>query len=299
MAQTLEALRTQIAVANDLYDAVSTMKALASVNIRQYEDAVRALDIYGRTIELGLQIVLMQMEGEINPTELEGIPKPLGAIIFGSEQGFVGQFNESVAEFAVDRLRAFEMPEEDLQVLALGTRLSDQLGELGQNVDAEMTVPNALANVAGRVQDVLLMVDEWRTERNIERIIMFYNGFESVSSFRPTSRWLIPVDTEWLREIKAREWESRVIPTIFLDRERLLYGLIRQYLFVFLFRGFIESSASENASRLQSMESAEQNIEERLEELRASFQRIRQTSITEELLDIASGFEALGDEESP
>jgi F-type H+-transporting ATPase subunit gamma len=296
MAQTLESLRTQIAVANDLYDAVSTMKALASVNIRQYEDAVRALDIYGRTIELGLQIVLMQMEGEINPTKLEGVPEPLGAIIFGSEQGFVGQFNERVAEFAVDRLRAFEIPEEDLQVLALGTRLSDQLGELGQNVDAEMTVPNALANVAGRVQDVLLMVDEWRTERNIERIIMFYNGFESVSSFRPTSRWLIPVDTEWLREIKAREWESRVIPTIFLDRERLLYGLIRQYLFVFLFRAFIESSASENASRLQSMESAEQNIEERLEELRASFQRIRQTSITEELLDIASGFEALGDE---
>ena len=70
-------------------------------------------------------------------------------------------------------------------------------------------------------------------------------------------------------------------------------SLIREYLFVSLFRAFAESLASENASRLASMQGAEKNIEEMLAELNSSFHQRRQMSITEELLDIVVGFEAL------
>ncbi len=80
-----------------------------------------------------------------------------------------------------------------------------------------------------------------------------------------------------------------------MDWERLFSALIRQYLFVSLFRGFAESLASENASRLASMQGAERNIEEWLGELNTRFHQQRQMSITEELLDIVAGFEALKD----
>ena len=78
-----------------------------------------------------------------------------------------------------------------------------------------------------------------------------------------------------------------------MDGERLFTKLIRQYLFVSLYRAFAESLASENASRLASMQGAERNIEERLADLNAQFHRQRQMSITEELLDIVAGYEAL------
>ena len=72
-----------------------------------------------------------------------------------------------------------------------------------------------------------------------------------------------------------------------------LRALIREYLFVSLFRACAESLASENASRLAAMQRAEKNIEELLEDLDGRFHRLRQSSIDEELFDVISGFEAL------
>jgi F-type H+-transporting ATPase subunit gamma len=81
-----------------------------------------------------------------------------------------------------------------------------------------------------------------------------------------------------------------------MDWDLLFRRLVRQHLFVSLYRAFAESLASEHASRLTSMQGAEKNIEERLGELWSSFHRQRQMSITEELLDIVSGFMALSEE---
>ncbi len=84
-----------------------------------------------------------------------------------------------------------------------------------------------------------------------------------------------------------------MLPMFTMDRKQLFSALIRQYLFVSLFRAFAESMASENASRLSSMRGAEKNIGDQLAELNAQFHQQRQMSINEELLDIMSGFEAL------
>jgi hypothetical protein len=81
-----------------------------------------------------------------------------------------------------------------------------------------------------------------------------------------------------------------------MDHERLLSRLVSQYLFAQLYRAYAESLASENASRLMTMQAAEKNIEERLDELNAVYHGQRQDAITSELLDIVSGVEALGDE---
>jgi hypothetical protein len=77
------------------------------------------------------------------------------------------------------------------------------------------------------------------------------------------------------------------------DAERTLLALVREYLFVSLFRACAESLASENASRLAAMQRAEKNIDELLEDLNRTFYRLRQSDIDEELFDVISGFEAL------
>jgi F-type H+-transporting ATPase subunit gamma len=72
-----------------------------------------------------------------------------------------------------------------------------------------------------------------------------------------------------------------------------LGALIREYLFISLFRACAESLASENASRLAAMERADRNIGGLLEDLQRTFRRLRQSGIDEELFDVISGFEAL------
>ena len=74
-----------------------------------------------------------------------------------------------------------------------------------------------------------------------------------------------------------------------------LRALIREYLFISLFRACAESLASENASRLGAMERADRNIKELLTNLNSTFHRLRQTGIDEELFDVISGFEALSE----
>jgi F-type H+-transporting ATPase subunit gamma len=92
---------------------------------------------------------------------------------------------------------------------------------------------------------------------------------------------------------REEPWNSRSLPTFVTDRRRLLSRLVQQHLFVSLFRACANSLASENASRIAAMQAAEKNIEVRLEELHGSFNQLRQSAITEELLDVVTGFEAL------
>ncbi len=88
---------------------------------------------------------------------------------------------------------------------------------------------------------------------------------------------------------------SQNLPQVLGGGTETLGALIREYVFVSLFRACAESLASENASRLAAMERAEKNIDELLEKLQGTLHRVRQSGIDEELFDVFSGFEALSE----
>lgn len=84
-----------------------------------------------------------------------------------------------------------------------------------------------------------------------------------------------------------------MLPSFPHDWEELLVGLLRQDLFVALYRSVAEGKAAEHGARLSAMQAAEQNIEERIDRLRNEYHQLRQAQITEQLLDVVSGFEVL------
>jgi F-type H+-transporting ATPase subunit gamma len=86
------------------------------------------------------------------------------------------------------------------------------------------------------------------------------------------------------------------LPEVVGGGSTTLRALIREYLFISLFRACAESLASENASRLAAMQRADKNIDDLLETLHGTFHRLRQSGIDEELFDVISGFEALSKE---
>ena len=103
----------------------------------------------------------------------------------------------------------------------------------------------------------------------------------------------MPLDAVWHNEIAELPWPTGNLPQVVGSNTITLRALIREYLFVSLFRACAESLASENASRLAAMERADKNIEELLDNLHATFYHLRQSSIDEELFDVISGYEAL------
>ena len=297
--QSLEALTAKIDSIKDLQSVVKTMKALAMVSIRQYETAVTALTDYDRTVEMGLQILLRYRYFSEQPVMLPlDITKyktneNLGVIIFGSDRGLCGQFNEQIVSYTLEHLKQQQIEPEKCTVAAVGARLIPYLEAAKQKIYKQFTLPNSVAGITSMVQEILLMIERWRSP--IDRIIIVYNKSLSAASYRPQSLQLLPLNPKWLQRLEQEPWHSEGLPTFTMDWSKLFSSVIRQYLFVSLYRAFAESLASENASRLASMQAAQKNIEERLAELNAQYRHQRQSSITSELLGIVSGFEALNE----
>jgi F-type H+-transporting ATPase subunit gamma len=290
--ETTESIKRRIDSVTDLASIVRTMKTLAAVSIRQYEQAVEALEDYHRTVRLGLQVVLRN-RSEAPVIARSGRPDRLGAVIFGSDQGMCGQFNEHIASYALERLGEMAPALGDRSVLAVGVRTIGRLEEAGQPVAGILPVPGSAEGITPLVQQVLWHIDRWQAEAGVTEVVLFYNAPLPGMAYIQRTLRLLPVDAAWLARLTAEPWPSRVLPTFTMDWDRLFSALIRQYLFVSIYRACASSLASENAARLVTMQAAERNIEEHLEELNARYHERRQTAITTELLDIVSGFEAL------
>jgi F-type H+-transporting ATPase subunit gamma len=289
---TTEALKSRIDSTEDLQSVVKTMKALAAVNIRQYEKAVAALKNYMKTVEMGLQIVLRSRPG-FHIAARRAPQRSLGAVIFGSDQGMCGQLNEQIASHALAAMDDMKVDEQDRRLITIGMRLNNRLEDEGQPIQNAYGVPNSVDGITPLVQNLLLEIEHWDVESDINHVFVFYCEQLSGASYRPHQIHLLPIDHEWLRNLREKDWPTNNLPTYSMSWDPLFSALIRQYLFGSLFRAAAESLASENASRLASMQGAERNIEEQLEALNRQYHQQRQMSITEELLDIVSGFEAL------
>ena len=271
---------------------VKTMKALAAVSIRQYQKAVESLDDYNRTVEMGLQIVLKERMGATMQRKDAAI-KRLGAIVFGSDQGLCGQLNEQISVFALDAMKEAGVKKENRKVLAVGARVADYVEDAGQPVEELMATPSSTAGITPLVQEIIMIIEEWHFRQNVDHFMLFYNDYISGSNYQPYKVQLLPVNHDWLKDLARKKWDSKSLPIFRMDCNKIFSSLIREYLFVSLYRAFAESLASENASRLASMQNAEKNIEEQMMDLHVQFHRTRQMTITEELLDIVAGFEAL------
>jgi F-type H+-transporting ATPase subunit gamma len=291
LVQTLESIKGKIKTAEDLQAVVKTMKALAAVNIRQYEQAVNSLRDYFRTVELGFQVLLKNRPEALSLLQPRPLPY-LGAVVFGSDQGMCGQLNEQIFTHALETMDGLGYDRQNRRLLAVGLRIADRLSGAGELLDRYLSVPASPEGIGSRVRDILEELERWHTQK-VERVVLIYCRYLGGAAYLPHTHHLLPVEEWWLKTFQEKKWPTRVLPTFTLDWDRLFPALIHQHLYVSLYRAFAESLASEHASRLASMQGAERNIEERLAELKARYNRQRQTAITEELLDIVSGFTAL------
>lgn len=292
MSGTTDGLRRKISSAGDLQSVVRAMKALAASNIGQYEKSVRALADYYRTVELGLGACFREIEPMTTPAERKAPAQAaaVSAIVFGSDQGLVGQFNDVVADYAIKTLAA--LPGK-AQVWVVGERAHARLMDAGLALAGLFTVPSSVQAITPLVGQIQTESEAHRTKGETAPLWVFHNRPMSGALYMPVSQRLLPLDTQWQQGLAKIPWPSANLPEVMGGGAVTLSVLVREYLFISLFRACAESLASENASRLAAMERAEKNINDLLEQLRGSFHQLRQSGIDEELFDVISGFEAL------
>ncbi len=163
MSETMESLRRKIDRANDLQSVVRTMKALAASNIGQYEKSVSALSDYYRTVELGLGICFREIAPSAAPAERKkqkNTAGTVGAVVFGSDQGLVGQFNDIIADYAVKKLAVFP---DKVQVWAVGERVNSRLEDAGLPLVGLFAVPNSVKAITPLIGQILVESEKLRS----------------------------------------------------------------------------------------------------------------------------------------
>lgn len=284
---TEQELRRQIGTVSDLRGIVRTMKSLAAVNARQYAKVLDSLREYERSVELGFQVALRGMNPGFRP-QRPAPPSRLGAVILGSDVGLCGHFNEELVARAIADMNALaSVPAAGRRILAVGARVQAGLADQRQPVETTLATPSSPTGLAPTIERILEHLDAWR-EESVATVLLFHSPSGS-----PRMTRLLPVDLRQFSRLARTPWPNRTLPQAPLGSERLLPALIRQHLYITLYRTCVESLVAEQQLRLQAMQAAEKNIQDRLEALVFEAQNLRQSTIDAELLDIGAGFEAV------
>lgn len=280
----LREIRNSIESSENLQSVVGIMKAYASGNIIRFQNAARSSADYRKALDKAVYVVMRHYRQPeyVFPGKKSGTIH----IVIGSDHGLAGRFNERINSFAFGEI---------------GHNPGDHVFVVGQQVIYRMPSGHEAAEVfqsaqtdegiTSVVQEILLAVEKYRRRGDFDRIMIYYNRPSEGIFFEERSEQLFPLNFEGIAA-KTEKWGTRALPVYLVDRQEIFTHLVRQYLFITLYRNLCYSLAAENASRLASMQAAEKNIEERLNELRFAYRQERQNSITEEINDVVSGFRA-------
>ena len=196
MSDTLASLRRKIGGAGDLESVVRSMKALAASSIGQYEKSVLALADYDRTVELGLVVCLRNRRTDA--AEQAGRPdaaaKAVTAIVFGSDQGLVGQFNDVLADFVA---KALEPLPGEKKVWAVGERVQSRLADTGLPPVGLFAVPTSVNAITPLVGQILVESEAHHGKGEIGELYLFHNRPKSGAAYEPVSQHLLPLDKQW------------------------------------------------------------------------------------------------------
>ncbi|MFA6076248.1 MAG: F0F1 ATP synthase subunit gamma [Negativicutes bacterium] len=287
MAQALGILQRKIKIAKELREVVDTMKTMAAVNIGIYEKVDRSLAEYNQIIELGFRAILRKcssLHSLIPPADSDGV----GVVVFGTDQGMVGQFNDYLSNKVLELLA----DDANSTVWCVGERIGQKLADK-LDIKQLYRTPDSAAGIAALAGSILLKVVEQQEQGNIGKLLVCYNKPTSGSGYETIIRQLLPVSPEWLENLHEMTWPTKMIPQVIEKNAEALGSFVREHLFINMCWACAESLVSENIGRLTAMQRARKNIDDLLDEFTINYNQERQSSITEELFDIIFGYDVL------
>ncbi|MCC7326838.1 MAG: F0F1 ATP synthase subunit gamma [Burkholderiales bacterium] len=287
MSQTLEVLTRRTAATRDIRGIVHTMKTLSAINAHPYEQAAQAIGGWRDTVLDGLRAFVKAHGALRRAADADALPV---IVAFGSDQGLCGNYNEIVAE----ALAAHPAASGDSLILCVGAQMEDAILGAGLDVESALMAPASTDGLNRLARELVTRIDAARAAtRHGVVVTLAFTERTAHGQQKPVMRQVLPLAPDLVLELSHSRWTSRSLPHFDMPRDAVLSALLRNYLFASLFRASAEAMVTENAARLARMQQAEKNIDDRLAELATATRTARQSAITEELLDIISGFEAL------
>ncbi|MCL1826692.1 MAG: ATP synthase F1 subunit gamma [Candidatus Cloacimonetes bacterium] len=280
----LRDLKTRIGSVKSIAQITNAMKMVAAAKLRKSQDAVVAARPYSDHIDRMLRI--LQKKNNYTPHPLLNTINPEGKqliIIVTSDKGLCGAFNSSIIKYAVRYLE--ENPNSDL--IFFGRKGYDFFRK-NSRFKVKGVYPNLSDNVSVHsVRNIKTELLNFYNSAEYSKVFVIYNEFKSAIQQNLLLKQLIPVVPYEADDISSADYDYEP------NANAIIEELGKQYVNVELWRIILESNAAEQGARMTAMDNATTNAKDLIEELSLIYNRERQSQITTQIIEIASGAEAI------
>lgn len=287
----LKEIRTRIATVKTTRQVTNAMKMVSAARLKKAQDAIIQIRPYADKMHQILSLLRANMEGTKESVYIRpGESKKILMVIISSNRGLCGGFNINVAKKGADRVQdaySHQMEEGNVEFLAIGKQGERQLKHYGWKVTGnrnelynELTFEN-VSLVASEIMESFVNGEYGCVE-------LVYNSFKNAAIQELTTEQFLPVEIE-----EDEEEEARFDLIYEPSKVYIVHELIPRILKIQFYKAMLDSHASEHGARMTAMHQATDNATELLKDLNLAYNKARQASITNELLEIVSGAEAL------
>lgn len=288
---TLRELKGRIGSVTSSEKITGAMKMISSAKMHKAELALKRLVPF-RDMICGIIGNLLSSDTEFHSPLLEEREvRNVAIVVFGSDDGLCGAFNMNIAKALLRTVNEGRS--------RYGSGVTYHICPIGKKMTKAvrtMNIPGAIVEVPDSVDSkttgdgVRVFVDSLRRRfesEEFDRVLLVYNNFRSVSRQTLAVEQLLPVVKETFSDNNVVESNR---PYIFEpDPQHIFKSVLPMFLMAVMQEVFTQNRASEQAARVMAMQSANDNAKKLLEELQLEFNKLRQQSITTELLDILGG----------
>jgi len=290
---SLKNIRTQIASKKSTQKITRAMKLVAASRLRRAQDSIVAARPYANALAEAIAEVALRAGGESHPLLDRRSPERITLVLLTSDRGLAGGFNANifrVAQKFINERKAATPPAREIVLEIIGKKGRDYYRRRRQSITRETPAPTAETATHIAAEMAHVVTHEFHEGRT-DAVFLVYNEFKSAVQQTVVIEQLLPVAPP---AGTAEAQASGVLDFVYEpSKEKLLDGLLPMYVESQIYRGLLESVASELGARMTAMESATNNAKEMIANLTLQYNRARQAAITKELMEIVSGAEAL------
>jgi F-type H+-transporting ATPase subunit gamma len=279
----LKDIRNRINSVKSIQQVTKAMKMVAAAKMRRAQERMEQARPYANR----LQDVILSLMPDVDRTLLSLLDvrevKRAAFVIISSDRGLAGSFNTNIIKTAESEIQSYERDQVDL--FCIGRKGCDYFRRKDYNIVEEHTDFWNELNFEHSIKIGNGVISHF-SNGFVDRIHVIYNNFKNMAAQEIRSRTLLPIE--------FKEGSIKPVDRIYEpSKEELVRTLIPLHLKVFIWRVLLESYASEQAARMVAMENATENAGEMIKDLNLKYNNARQAAITNEILEIVSGAEAL------
>ena len=288
----LKEIKTRIGSVKNTGKMTKAMKMVSAARLRSAQNRILNLRAYANNLEELLKDVILSQKVShpfFEQKTKEELKKIL-VVVLTSDRGLCGAFNGNICRFTEDFLKKQEYPQQELYFI--GKKGHDYFKFRGYsaqdlilNLVKKVSYPFS-AKIAKQLMNKILL-------ENYDGVFIIYNEFKSIIAPRIVCERFLPFDLSSERLSQNRESLFSQDILFEVSSQELLDSLLERYFSVQIYRCLCENVAAEHGSRMAAMENAAKNADEVGRSLNLKYNKLRQSSITTELIEIVSGAESL------